>query len=212
MQSEQINELASALAKAQGSIKPAGKSAENPFFKSNYADLAAVMSACREPLSKNGLAIVQTTDLGNGEPYLETTLYHSSGQWVRGTYPIKPVKADPQGMGSAITYARRYSLMAMVGIVAEDEDDDAEAASGRSQTASGQPAKAAQPDRKSAAAHWAKGAEAAIRGFQELKDLHAWETKNELSIRDLFKVDPDLHRKIKDVLADQYEKLNPLSA
>ena len=130
--SEQINELATALAKAQGDLKGAKKDSKNPFFHSSYADLASVWDACREPLSKNGLSVVQTTDWVVGEEHcllLLTTLLHSSGQWITGKLLIKPVKDDPQGLGSAITYARRYALSAIVGIAAED--DDAESAMGR---------------------------------------------------------------------------------
>ena len=130
--SEQINELATALAKAQGDLKGAKKDSKNPFFHSSYADLASVWDACREPLSKNGLSVVQTTDWVVGEEHcllLLTTLLHSSGQWITGKLLIKPVKDDPQGLGSAITYARRYALSAIVGVAAED--DDAESAMGR---------------------------------------------------------------------------------
>ena len=132
--SEQLNELATALAKAQGSIKSAVKGKENPFFKSQYADLPAVMEACRKALSDNGLALSQVTEFDGADCWLETMLIHSSGQWLRGRYPVRPVKNDPQGLGSAQTYARRYALMAMVGVVAENEDDDANAASGHPKT------------------------------------------------------------------------------
>ena len=129
--SENIGELAAALAKAQGAIKSAVKDATNPFFKSQYADLPAIVKACKQALSENGIAYIQTTDFLEGETWLETILAHSSGQWVSGRYPVRPVKNDPQGIGSALTYARRYSLAAMTGVVAENEDDDAEAAQGR---------------------------------------------------------------------------------
>ena len=129
MQSENINELAGALAKAQGSIKAAAKAKDNPFFKSKYADLPAIWEACRASLSENGIAVIQSPlQHENGEMYLETTMAHSSGQWMKSVYPIRPTKNDPQGVASAITYARRYSLSAMVGVVA-DEDDDGNAAS-----------------------------------------------------------------------------------
>lgn len=126
-QSESLGKLADALAKAQGQIRGAIKDSENPFFKSSYADLAAVWDACREPLSKNGLSIIQTTDMQNNEVLLVTTLVHSSGEFIRGVYPIRPVKPDPQSMGSAVTYARRYALQAMVGIAPEDDDGNAAA-------------------------------------------------------------------------------------
>jgi len=120
--SQEVKELATALSKAQGEMVPAKKSAENPFFKSKYADLASVWDVCREPLSKNGLSIIQATAIADGKTLLRTILLHSSGQWVESQYPVNPVKTDPQGVGSAITYARRYTLMAMVGIAPEEDD------------------------------------------------------------------------------------------
>jgi len=128
--SPEITELAKALSAAQGEMVPAKKTAENPFFKSKYADLASVWDVCRGPLTKNGLSIVQTTSVHEeGETLLRTILLHSSGQWLESHYPVNPVKTDPQGLGSAMTYARRYTLMAMVGIA--PEDDDAEGAMDR---------------------------------------------------------------------------------
>ncbi len=129
MQSETIGELAKALAKAQGEIKGATKDAQNPHFRAKYADLASVWEACRGPLSANGLSVIQTTDGDGTNVEVITTLAHSSGQWIRGKLVMRPVKADPQGIGSALTYARRYSLAAMVGVA--PEDDDGEGAHGR---------------------------------------------------------------------------------
>lgn len=130
-QSEHINELATALAKCQGEITPAIKDSSNPFFKSKYADLNAVWEACREPLSKHGLAVIQTMDRDEaGNLLLITTLAHSSGQWIRSRSPVPLLKSDPQAMGSSITYMRRYNLSAIVGI-STDVDDDGEAAMNR---------------------------------------------------------------------------------
>jgi hypothetical protein len=116
-------------------MSTAKKDSANPFFKSSYADLAACWEACRTPLSSNGLAIIQTTrHTQTGDVQVISTLAHAeSGEWIKGVLTIKPVKADPQGIGSALTYARRYALCAMVGI-APDDDDDGEAAMGRPQT------------------------------------------------------------------------------
>lgn len=131
--SENINELAAALSKAQGQIMGAKKDSQNPFFKSNYADLASVWDAIREPLSKNGLAVIQTMEAAVGEEtLLHTTLCHSSGQWIRGYLAIKAKDTSPQAQGSAITYARRYALAAIVGVA--QIDDDANAAQGHVQT------------------------------------------------------------------------------
>lgn len=131
-QSESINELAMALAKAQGQIVPALKDSNNPFFKSSYADLSSVWAACREPLSSNGLAVLQTLEHIDGVLNLVTTLAHASGQWIRSNLPVITQKADIQSLGSAITYCRRYSLSALVGVVA-DADDDGENAMARNQ-------------------------------------------------------------------------------
>jgi hypothetical protein len=132
LMSQTIGALAAALAKAQGEFEPAVKDAANPFFKSNYCDLAGAIKATRDALSANGLAVVQAPTLGaDGAVTLESMLLHSSGEFIGGLYPIRPVKNDPQGLGSALTYGRRYSFMALVGLA--PEDDDGEAAQGRTE-------------------------------------------------------------------------------
>lgn len=126
LKSESINELASALCKAQSVMTFAKKDAANPFFKSKYADLSAVVDAIKKPLADNGLAYAQATDIDeHGGVIVETTLLHSSGQWIGSRLRMMPVKADPQGIGSCITYARRYGLQALVGIPADDDDGNA---------------------------------------------------------------------------------------
>lgn len=121
--SSEIGTLIGALAKAQSRITSAIKDKKNPFFKSNYADLASIWDCCREPLSSNGLAIIQTVEGKRDEMYLITLLGHASGQWIKSKLPMLLVKHDPQGQGSAITYARRYALQAIVGVCADDDDD-----------------------------------------------------------------------------------------
>lgn len=125
MQSEHINELAEALSKAQGMIEGATKDAKNPFFKSNYADLHSVMACAKEPLALNGLSVVQPTAIIDGQLCLITMLMHKSGQWIKSAMPIVLSKQDPQSVGSAITYYRRYSYSALVGISAIDDDGEA---------------------------------------------------------------------------------------
>jgi hypothetical protein len=143
--SDNINELATALAKAQGEITGALKDSANPFYKSKYADLASCWDACREPLSKNGLSVVQTVMRGEPvniqwdvvdqesgevrnfhvdtvETVIVTMLMHSSGQWIRSSLPMVPRDVSPQGVGTAITYGRRYGLAAMIGIAQIDDD------------------------------------------------------------------------------------------
>ena len=129
--SDDIGELAAALAKAQSEMTAAIRTEENPYFKSRYADLASVWDAIREPLTKNGLAVIQTMgEASDGYIKVITTLAHSSGQWIRGTLTMRPKKTDdPQAIGSLITYARRYALAAIAGVA--PDDDDAETAMGR---------------------------------------------------------------------------------
>lgn len=124
--SENINELAAALAKAQGAMKPAQFNKINPHFKSRFADLNSCMEACKQPLAENGLCIMQLPEQIEGKDVLVTMLAHSSGQWITSEYPLLAARMDSQGFGSAMTYAKRYSLCALLGIVA-DEDDDGEA-------------------------------------------------------------------------------------
>jgi hypothetical protein len=124
MQSSEIGKLAEALSKAQAQMQGAVKDSSNPFFKSKYADLSSVWNSCREPLTNNGLTVIQTTDGADGVIELITTLAHTSGQFIRGRLPLRPVKNDPQGIGSAISYARRYGLSSIVGVIQEDDDGE----------------------------------------------------------------------------------------
>lgn len=128
--SDQINELSTALSKAQGEMEAAKKDATNPHFKSKYATLAAVWEAARAPLAKNGLSVIQSLSIVEKQIHLTTVLAHSSGQWISGIVPVVAEKQTPQGIGSAITYFRRFSLSAMIG-VAPDDDDDGNGAEGK---------------------------------------------------------------------------------
>jgi hypothetical protein len=125
-----IGKLAEALAKAQAKITHAAKDRENPHFKSKYATLASVWDAVREPLTANGLSVVQTVESTQDGAFVEvrTHLLHSSGESMESSLKVPVAQRTAQGMGSAITYARRYALAAMVG-VAPDDDDDGNAAS-----------------------------------------------------------------------------------
>lgn len=124
--SESIAALSAALSKAQGEMRGAVKDSANPFFKSRYADLASVIEAAREPLAKNGLAVIQLINETGG---VETVLTHSSGEWISSTLQLTPKTTSPQDMGSIISYGRRYSYAAIVGLA--QVDDDAETAMGR---------------------------------------------------------------------------------
>ncbi len=128
--SDNITELAKALHRAQGKIKHAVKDSANPFFKSKYADLTSVWDAIREAFQVEGLSVSQLPSISEqGSSCLETILMHTSGQFIAAMCPLNPAKNDPQGVGSAITYMRRYALQAVAGVCADD--DDGEAAHGR---------------------------------------------------------------------------------
>jgi len=125
--SEQINEIAAAMAKAQGEIEGAVKDKSNPAFRSKYADLGAVWDAIRDPPSKNGISAVQfPRRVGDGIE-VETVLMHSSGQWMSSTLGMPVAKADAHGHGSAITYARRFALSAICGVAPVYDDGNAAA-------------------------------------------------------------------------------------
>lgn len=145
-QSPELDKIAAALTIAQAKLSPAIKGSTNPHFRSKYADLQAVWEVARPVLAENKLSIVQTFNESNGETVtIVTTLLHISGQYLRSALTLKPTKPDPQGIGSAITYGRRYSLSAMLGIVA-DEDDDGNAASQKPEgNQSSQPRQATPP-------------------------------------------------------------------
>ena len=133
--SESINEIAAALAKAQAGMKNATLNKVNPHFKSKYADLAGIRDAVTPALTAVGIAVVQTLDAtGEGHRFVLTRLLHTSGQWIESLCPIPDVP-DMQKMGSAITYARRYSLSAICGISADEDDDGNAAAQANSQKA-----------------------------------------------------------------------------
>lgn len=126
--SEQINELAGALIKAQQQIRDAQADSDNPFFKSKYASLSAVYAACKDALNKAGLAIIQRPLDCEVGIKVETILLHASGQWLSGIVRLNVKTADAQAYGSAISYAKRYSLASMVGVTTRDEDDDGNSA------------------------------------------------------------------------------------
>lgn len=120
------SKLALALSKAQSEMQGAKKDSENPYFKSKYASLSSIWEACREALSKNEIAVVQKTEMRDNLFGVVTKIIHSSGEYEEGFFPVSvSITAKAQDMGSAITYARRYSLAAMIGIAPEDDDGNA---------------------------------------------------------------------------------------
>ena len=127
--SESIKEIAAAMNKAQAHMTAAKKDANNTFFKSKYADLGSVILALKEAFADNGLCYTQSPVMDGNAVGVTTRIMHISGEWLEGTLTIPLTKLDPQGAGSAITYARRYALQSMAGVPAAD--DDAEFAMGR---------------------------------------------------------------------------------
>jgi hypothetical protein len=151
--SETIGALAGALAKAQGQIRGAIKDSTNPHFKSRYADLASIWQACREPLASNGLSVVQLpTDTDQPASIgLITILMHESGEYIESMYSAPLAQNNPQAVGSALTYLRRYALAACVGVAPDDDDDGNSSSqpSGKSEPARySPPVQPQQPDQE----------------------------------------------------------------
>lgn len=125
---KEVGELFAALAKAQMEMEMANEGAVNPFYKSSYADLAAIVKASRPYLAKNGLCVIQKIVPNGTVDYLYTVLGHTSGQFVESKMRIVPGKEDIQSVGKCITYLRRYCYAALIGVVScnDSEDDDGE--------------------------------------------------------------------------------------
>jgi hypothetical protein len=124
--SEALQEICSALAKAQGELENVEKTGKNPHYQSKYPTLSAVLDEVRPKFSRHGIGIIQFPFNGNdGEVGILTRLTHASGQWMEGALFVRPAKFDAQGVGSVISYLRRYTLMAMAGLAAEDDDGNA---------------------------------------------------------------------------------------
>lgn len=183
--SDSISKIAPALLAAQKAITFASKDATNPHFKNKYADLPAVIDAVKGPLNEAGIFFIQSpSPSDDGKLHLTTRLIHESGEWIEDTAVTPLQKSDPQGVGSAITYMRRYSLAAITGLY--QDDDDGNAASGVGQKPQQQPkAQAMKPadvKRHIAAIKAAKTGEALKEAFSaarnaaaELNDADAFE-------------------------------------
>ncbi len=222
MQSEQIGLLAAALVKAQAAMKPASMNKVNPHFRSKYADLASIIESLRKPLTDNGLAFTQTLFSLGGEIHLHTVLVHTSGQWLRSEYPL-PANATPQQMGSALTYARRYSLSAITGTAA-DEDDDGDKAEIQAKKkpepeptySDGKrivPHEISMPD-KPRHADWVEFGQvliAAINGAETEAEARAWKEANR-AIRDRMASKQFPYPEISDRLEQAIDKIGPKDA
>jgi hypothetical protein len=143
--SDQLDKLFEAMAKAQAEITDAEKDSTNPFFKSKYADLASVRAACVPAMAKNGLCVMQFPFAEGKSTIVVTILGHSSGQYIRAELTLTAKDDGAQSIGSAITYARRYSLMAVAGVAASEEDDDGNAAARPNRSHAKEPAAKPQP-------------------------------------------------------------------
>lgn len=146
-----MSDAIKALAKAQTEMGKAIKNAKNPHLKSNYADLGSVMEACFDALHANGFAIMQPCGADERGQYVETVLAHASGEMFSSRVHLVVGKNDMQGVGSAITYARRYGLLGMAGLAPEDDDGEATKAAPRQQPANHAPAGPSKADQAAAA-------------------------------------------------------------
>jgi len=162
--SDSLKELAGALCKAQEAMGGAAKGKANPFFKSKYADLGAVIQAIKEPFASNGLSYAQFPIENDGRIGIETILMHSSGEWLSQSFTVQLTKQDAQGAGSAITYCRRYGLQAVAGI--PSEDDDGNSASQAQQTPQTQQA----PQLSANDLGWIKAVKADPKVLEQLTD------------------------------------------
>lgn len=201
----------------QAAIKPAIKDSTNPAFKSKYADFAAVWEAVKDPLHSNGFAITQLVQFEGETMYLETILLHATnGPSLKSQYPLRPTRADPQGFGSALTYAKRYALCAMLGVVADDDDDGAKA-SERPNISNAQrdaihtpktmgtethptqaPPHGEDADIVDGVNNWIAKQSAAIGLCNRLPELFQWQDEQEDALNRLLKKYPAGHRKIMD--------------
>ena len=199
-----MKELASALAKAQGMMKAAIKDSTNPHFKSKYADLTSVWEACRDALTKNGLSVVQSTDFDGDTVWIETILLHSSGEHIKGRYPLRPQQQTPQGYGSAISYARRYALAAMVGVVSDDDDGNE-----ASKPAPRRDAPAPAPDEYEAnlakAQKWVANAMEFIGNCISDSEIDAWYGQNAAALAKLKSNHGELFRQVEAAMKSQRE-------
>lgn len=196
----ELGPLFQAVAKAQGEIRGALKDAMNPHFKSKYADLESTWAACREPLSKHGLAIIQSPFTQGENIGLVTILGHSSGAWIKGRIVMRPMKFDAQGAGSVTTYLRRYALASMVGVAPAEDDGEAAVTrpngNGTAKTTAPRPVEDEQT--KEARDDFLK----IKRGIQEAKDLFALDQFMDVSRERMDRVkakSPDAHKQLDDL-------------
>lgn len=215
-----MKEIYKALATVQAQLTAATKSSENAHYRNKYADLAEVWNVWKAVGPSNGLALIQTTRYEHGITLLVTTLAHESGETITSEYPLLPTKQDPQGYGSAMTYARRYCLAAMVGITQEDDDGNGGSGVGNRDTPpppppAPPPAPKATPKQDRVQADTKTGVDAWIdRANQEIDALPtaeawmAWQKKNQKALEKLSGEYPDKHQDLMSKLDEAFVKLD----
>jgi hypothetical protein len=220
-----MKEFAVAFVKAQAKVKSAVKDSPNPAFKqdgkpSKYADLSSVWDACRAALAENGFGVLQPTNFDDKDFWLETTLLHESGEERTGRYPIRAASQTPQAIGSAITYARRYALAAMLGIVT-DADDDGNAASkqvnGHDEAPARQQAPTPQSRKNEAkgvgdAREWINTAIAVLPKKKTIPDLDRWVEVNGPTMEKVKDIVPDDYAALATRIDEAYARMNTLAA
>lgn len=168
--SPEIAEIAAALANAQPEIEAALKESYNPHFRAKYADISNIIASARPALATVGVSILQFPEVADDRVTVETRLLHSSGQWISGEVSIPTSKWDAQGVGSAITYARRYGLQSILAIPTDDDDGDGASDATRQQ-------QGAEASTKEGAEFKRRLEEAAAMGTDALKKVWGSSTK-----------------------------------
>lgn len=211
--SETIGKISAALSKAQGLMATAAKSEKGNFGK--YADLASIWEACREPLAKNEIAVIQAPgEAAEKVMTLTTILSHSSGEYFRETLTIPMSKIDAQGYGSACTYARRYALAAMVGIAPAEDDGQAAAAIGAVENnaprraapkADPVPAPPVEPERDWAA--WALELAQQLANAKKPGEVEIIRTREDANIKAAGKADRAIYNSVGKAFTDARDRL-----
>jgi len=217
--SNSIAKLAEALAAAQGEIEGAVKDRSNPAFKSRYADLSAVWEAWQAVGPKNGLAVSQWPGpVTDGRMTLTTVLKHKSGEWLMETLSMPLPKQDPQGYGSAATYARRYALSALAGIAPEDDDGNAASQPAKRKTPDpaqlnpGKEDPGGEDDKRAKWVAWVEEHKAKLRGFEASGDadgVRAWKAKFDTALGRLMAADAELYGDLLNTFDDVATALRP---
>lgn len=200
---DDIRRLATALAAAQGEMENAQKSQENKHFSTTYADLAAVVDVIRLPLSRYQIARTQIVNYNETETWLDSILIHGpSGQYISCRWPLPHKMVKSQDFMAAVTYAKRGSMMALLGIAAENEDDDGETTAGRGADThdAGEQRQPAKTRQRLDAEQWVPYAVRKVKSFATEEELSAFEEKHRQDLVGLAKIFPDGHKEVMDAI------------